>query len=84
MRKAFLTALCTTAIGFSHPTTVWSQSVSVAPAANKSIASHLPKAGFDATVKMKKSKIRRGVLIEDVRKDDSWYRQMRDPGQVEG
>jgi len=32
----------------------------------------------------KKPGIRRGVRIEDLKKDDSWYKQMPDPCQVEG
>jgi hypothetical protein len=46
-------------------------------------APHFSKAGFNALAKTKKSKIRRGV-IEDPKKDDSWYKQMPDPCQVEG
>jgi hypothetical protein len=84
MRKAFLTTLCTTAIGFSALTTASSQSTSVAPAANATNASHFSKAGFDAMARVKRSGIRRGVPIEGGKRDDSWYRQMPDPCQVEG
>jgi hypothetical protein len=83
MRKAFLTALCATAIGFSCLTIAWSQSTPVALAANTTNASHFSKAVFDTPARTKRSKIRRGV-IEDTKKDDSWYKQMPDPCQVEG
>jgi hypothetical protein len=42
------------------------------------------KAGFDATVKKKKSKIRRGAPIDGVKRGDSWYKETPDPCQVEG
>jgi hypothetical protein len=84
MRKAFLTTLCATAIGFSAQTTAWSQSVTVAPAANATIVQRFSKAGFDATAKIKKSKIRRSVPIDGVKRDDSWYKETPDPCQVEG
>lgn len=83
MQKAFLIALCATAIGFSQPTTAWSQSALAAPA-HKSNASHFSKAGFDAMARVKKSEIRRGVPADGVKRDDSWYKQMPDPCQVEG
>jgi hypothetical protein len=44
---------------------------------------HFPKADFNTLAKTKKSKIRRGV-IKDPKRDDSWYKQMPDPCQVEG
>lgn len=84
MRKLFLTTLCATAIGFSAQTTASSQSTPVAPAGNRPNPLHFSTAGFDALAKMKKAKIRRGVLIDDMKKDDSWYKEMRDPCQVEG
>jgi hypothetical protein len=34
--------------------------------------------------RFKKSGIRRGVPIDDIKKDASWYKEMRDPCQVEG
>jgi hypothetical protein len=84
MRKAFLTTIYATAIGFSAQTTAWSQSVTVAPAANATNVQHFSKAGFDATAKIKKSKIRRSVPIDGVKRDDSWYKETPDPCQVEG
>jgi hypothetical protein len=84
MRRVFLTALGATAIGFSALTSAWSQSTPVASAANKSNASHFSRAGFDPMARTKKPGIRRGVRIEDLKKDDSWYKQMPDPCQVEG
>jgi hypothetical protein len=83
MQRTFLTTLWATAIGFSHLTAAWSQSAPATPAANVTNAPHFLKAGFNALAKTKKSKIRRGV-IEDPKKDDSWYKQMPDPCQVEG
>jgi hypothetical protein len=83
MQRTFLTTLCATAIGFSYLTAAWSQSTPVTPAANVTNAPHFSKAGFSTVAKTKKSKIRRGV-IEDPKKDDSWYKQMPDPRQVEG
>jgi hypothetical protein len=84
MQKPFLTMLCATAIGFSHATTALSQSTPVAPAVNKSNASHFPRAGFEAIARMKKSGLRKGVPFDGMKKDDSWYRQTPDPCQVEG
>lgn len=84
MRRVFLTALCATAIGFSALTTAWSQSTPAAPVSNRPNASHFSKPGFGAMARMKKSGTRRGVPIENVKKDDSWYKEMRDPCQVEG
>jgi hypothetical protein len=84
MRRVFLTALGAAAIGFSALTTAWSQSTPVVPGASKPNASHLSKAGFSAMARTKKSGIRRGVPIGDMKKDDSWYKQMPDPCQVEG
>jgi hypothetical protein len=84
MRKLFLTTLWATAIDFSTLTAAWSQSAPVPPAAHKSNASHFSKAGFDAMARMKKSGIRRGALVDGVKRDDNWFKQMRDPCQVEG
>jgi hypothetical protein len=81
MREVFLTTVCATAIGFSALTSAKSQS---APAANATKVPHLSQTGADAIARLKKSKIRRGVPVEDVKKDDSWYKEMRDPCQVEG
>ncbi len=83
MRKLFLTALCATAIGFSQPKTAWSQSAPVVPA-HKSNASHFSKAGFEAMARMKKAGVRTSVPVDGVRRDDSWFKQMPDPCQVEG
>jgi hypothetical protein len=85
MRKAFLTTLCATAIGFSAVTTASSQSAAAAPAANMTKVTLHSKGGFDAVAKISKSKIKRSVLIDGmIRKDDSWYKQTPDPCQVEG
>jgi hypothetical protein len=85
MRRLFLTTLCATAIGFSAPTTASSQSAAAAPAANMTSVTLHSKAGIDAVAKLRKSKIKRSVLIDGViRKDDSWYKQTPDPCQVEG
>jgi hypothetical protein len=84
MRKVFLTTLCATAIGFSSPSAAWSQSIAVLPAANATPVPHSSKAGFDAMAKVRKSKIRRSLPVEEMKKDDSWFKQMPDPCQVEG
>jgi len=84
MRKAFLTTLGAAAMGFLHPTAVWSQLVPVAPATAKSNVSHISKAGFSAMARVKKSGIRRGLSVDGVKRDDSWYRQTPDPCQVVG
>jgi hypothetical protein len=34
--------------------------------------------------KVRKSKIRRSLPVEEMKKDDSWFKQMPDPCQVEG
>jgi hypothetical protein len=81
MRKVFLTTLYATAIGFSAPTAGWSQSTPVAPVLN---AAHFPNPRFDVMAKMKKSKIRMSVPVVGVKRDDSWFKEMRDPCQVEG
>jgi hypothetical protein len=84
MRKAFLTTLGAAAIGFLHPTAGWSQSAVVAPATVKSNVSPISKAGYDAMARVKKSGIKRGLSVDGVKRDDSWYRQTPDPCQVEG
>jgi hypothetical protein len=84
MRRVFLTTACATAIGFSAIATARSQSTPVAPTANTTNVRHFSKAGFDAMARMKKSKIKRGMPVEDVNKDASWFKEMRDPCQVEG
>jgi hypothetical protein len=84
MRKVFLTTVCATAIGFSALTSARSQSAPVAPAANATKLPHLARTGVDAKARMKKPKIRTGVPVENVKRDDSWYKEMRDPCQVEG
>ena len=84
MRKPFLTTICTIAIGFSTLTTAWSQSTAIAPTASRTNVPHFSKAGFGAMAKMKKSKINWGVSIDGVKRDDSWFKEMRDPCQVEG
>jgi hypothetical protein len=84
MRSVFLTTLCATAIGFSYPTAVWSQSIAVVPAGNATLVPHSSKAGFGAMAKLRKSKIRRSLPAEEIKKDDSWFKQMPDPCQVEG
>jgi hypothetical protein len=84
MRRVFLTTLCATAIGFSSLTAAWPQSMAVAPAANATLVPHSSKAGFDAMATVRKSKIRRSLPVEEMKKDDSWFKQMPDPCQVEG
>jgi hypothetical protein len=84
MRKVFLTTLCATAIGFSALTAASSQSLPVAPAANAANVSHFSKASFDPMAKLRKPRIKRGVLIDEPKRDPSWYKEMRDPCQVEG
>jgi hypothetical protein len=84
MRKVFLTTLCATAIGFSSLTSARSQSTPVSPATNASKAQHFSKADFGPMARFKKSRIRKGVTIDDIKKDASWYKEMRDPCQVEG
>jgi Skp family chaperone for outer membrane proteins len=85
MRKLFLATLCATAIGFSATTTASSQSAAAAPAANMTKVTLHSKTGYDAVAKIRKSKIKRSVLIDGmIKKDDSWYRQTPDPCQVEG
>jgi hypothetical protein len=85
MRKAFLTTLCATAIGFSVTTTASSQSAAAAPAANMTKVTLHSRTGFGTVAKVGKSKMKRDVLIDGmIRKDDSWYKQTPDPCQVEG
>ena len=84
MRKVFLTTLCATAIGFSYPMAARSQSLAVLPAANATPVPHSSKAGFNAMAKLRKSRVRQSLPIEEMKKDDSWYKQMPDPCQVEG
>jgi hypothetical protein len=84
MRRSFLTALCAIAIGFSAPAAAWSQSAPVSLALNATPVPHSSKAGLEATAKIKRSKIRRGLPVEEWNKDDSWFRQTPDPCQVEG
>jgi hypothetical protein len=75
MRKAFLTTLGATAIGFSAPTRAWSQSAPFSPAANATLVPHSAKASFEAMARIKRSKIRRNLPVEERNKDDSWFRQ---------
>ena len=84
MRRVFLTTLCATAIGFLSLTSARCQSTPVSPAANASKAPHVSKTDFGAMARFKKSGIRRGVPIDDIKKDAGWYKEMRDPCQVEG
>jgi hypothetical protein len=85
MRKVFLTVICATAAGFLALASARSESAPVAHAADVARVPHLSKTGFDAMAKLKKSKkFGRSVPVEDVKRDDSWYKQMRDPCQVEG
>jgi hypothetical protein len=84
MRTLFLTTLCATAIGFSTLATAWPQSIAVAPAPSRTNVTHFSKAGFGAMAKTKKSKINWGLSIDGVKRDDSWFKEMRDPCQVEG
>jgi len=81
MRKIFLITLSATAMGLSVVTLACAQSAQVAPASDAANIRHSSRAGFDAT---KKPKIRRSVLIGGTKKDDSWFKEMRDPCQVEG
>ena len=80
MRKIFLITLSATAMGLSVVTVACAQS---APASDSANIRHSSRAGFDATARMKKAKIRRSVLIGGTKKDDSWFKEMRDPCQVE-
>jgi hypothetical protein len=84
MPRVFLTTACATAIGFSAIATAWSQSTPLAPAVNAKNVRHFSKAGFDTMARMKKSKTKSGIAVEDVKKDASWFKEMRDPCQVEG
>jgi hypothetical protein len=84
MRTVLLTGLCATAIGFSTLTPAWSQSAAVAPTAGRTNTPHFSKAGFGATASMKKSKVNWGVSVDGVKRDASWFKEMRDPCQVEG
>jgi hypothetical protein len=84
MRRVFLTTLCATAIGFSTLTAASSQSMPVAPAAAATTnVSHFSKTSFSAMARMRKPQIERGVQIDEM-KDPSWYKEMRDPCQIEG
>jgi hypothetical protein len=62
----------------------WSQSAPVSPAVNATLVPHSSKAGLDTMAKIKRSKIRRSLPLEERNKDDSWFRQTPDPCQVEG
>jgi hypothetical protein len=84
MRKIFLITLGATAMGLSVVTLACAQSAQVAPASDSANIRHSSRAGFDATARMNKAKIRRSVLIGGTKKDDSWFKEMRDPCQVEG
>ena len=85
MRKVFLTMLCATAIGFSTLTAALSQSMPVAPvAADTANVSHFSKTSFDMMAKVRKPQVKHGVLIDEMKRDPSWYKEMRDPCQVEG
>jgi hypothetical protein len=84
MRTVFLTTLCATAIGFLTLTAALSQSMPAAPAANTANVSHFSKTSFDALAKMRRPQVKRGVLIDELKRDPSWYKEMRDPCQVEG
>jgi hypothetical protein len=84
MRKAFLTTLGAAAIGFLHPTAAWSQSAAVTPGNAKSTVPHVSKVDLDRVARVKKSGVTRGLLVDGVKRDDSWYRQTPDPCQVEG
>jgi hypothetical protein len=84
MRTVFLTTLCATAIGFLTLTAALSQSMPAAPAANTANVSHFSKTSFSAMARMRKPQIKRGVLIDGMKRDPSWYKEMRDPCQVEG
>jgi hypothetical protein len=83
MQRTFLITVCAAAIGLAAPTVASSQSAPLAPAHDPS-ASHFSKARFEALVKLKRSGIRASVPGDGVKRDDSWYKQMRDPCQVEG
>jgi hypothetical protein len=82
MRTVFLTTLCATAIGFLTLTAALSQSMPAAPAANTANVSHFSKTSFSA--RMRKLQTKSGVLIDGMKRDPSWYKEMRDPCQVEG
>jgi hypothetical protein len=84
MRKVFLITLGAIAMGLSVVTPACAQSAQVAPASDSANIRHSLRAGFDATARMKKAKIRNSVLTGDTKKDDSWFKEMRDPCQVEG
>jgi Spy/CpxP family protein refolding chaperone len=84
MRKAFVTVLGATAIGFSTIATAQAQLAPAPPAADGAKAPHFSKPHFSPIAKQGKSTIRRGALTDQTKKTDPRYQQMWDPCQVEG
>ena len=84
MRKAFVTVLGATAIGFLAAAAAQAQSGPLTPAAGATNAAHFSKARFSPNAKQGKSTLRRGALTDQAKKTDPRYQQMWDPCQVEG
>jgi hypothetical protein len=84
MRTIVLTVLCAAAIGFSTPTPGWSQPAAVAPPAGDADTPHFSKARFGVAARVKKPKVDWGVSVDGAKRNANWFREMRDPCQVEG
>jgi hypothetical protein len=84
MRKLFATTICVALGVFSAFTTALSQSARVAPTGSQPNASHFSTPTSELMTRLKKPGTRRGVPVNAPKPDASWFRQMRDPCQVEG
>jgi hypothetical protein len=84
MRKLFVTTICAAFGVFAAFTTALSQSARISPAAGEPNASHFSIHASDPMTRLKKPGTRRGLPVDAPKPDASWFRQMRDPCQVEG
>src|SRR5215210_3231328 len=64
--------------------TALSQSAPIGTADNKPNASHVSTRTSELMTRLKKAGTRRGVPVDAPKPDASWFKQMRDPCQVEG
>jgi len=82
--KLFLTSICAALGVFAACATALSQSALIAPADNKPNASHVSTRTSELMTRLKKAGTRRGVPVDAPKPDASWFKQMRDPCQIEG
>jgi hypothetical protein len=84
MRKLFLTGFSAVAIGFSAAIPVLAQSALPVPAAKTNDFPHFSKARLGELAKPTRSKVRKDILPDRVKKKEEMFQEMRDPCQVEG